>query len=129
MNTIIGWLTSALGPYIIGALAGIILSLATTVGYQAWQISGLRDDLAAKDATISKLQTDLQTQTDNRDACEQQLQDQNAAVDDLAKHGAQSAQDSNQRARAVIKRPQIAVRGSGAEAMNTWLDTLLSSRP
>ncbi len=129
MNTIIGWLSSALGPYIIGALAGVILSLAAFSGFQAWQISGLRDGLAASAETISQLRADLQTQSDNLDACELKLRDQNAAVDDLASQSAKSERDSNARARALIERPQVAVEGAGPEVMNTWLDALLSSRP
>jgi hypothetical protein len=129
MNTIIGWLSSALGPYIIGALAGIILSLCSAVGYQAWQISGLRETLSERDETILGLRADLQTAQINTGVCELKLQEQNGAVDAFAGQCEKTVADSNDRARVVIERPQIAVKGTGPEVMNTWLDELLSSRP
>lgn len=91
MTWLISKLSSALGPYIIGALILVILGMAGTIGWQAWTNHSLRTDIAELRSTLDKER--LQAAKDLLDANAKTREIERQAREDAAKAQQQHQQE------------------------------------
>lgn len=119
-------------PDLIGLKAkliagGIILAVILAVfGAQEWRISGLEDQITAKDATISTLTGDLAVAQANVATLTVTIDRQNTAVEALKAQ--KDALDAKVRESALAARKNraqsVSIKDTGVDAMNKFFEGL-----
>ncbi|MDY0087132.1 MAG: hypothetical protein RBS78_01040 [Coriobacteriia bacterium] len=106
------------------ALIGGILLMSAGTAVQSWRLNGARAEAAEARAALSTKQAEVLVCETNTATLEDAVEDQNAAVQDAREAGEAAAADAAARAREVLRRPLPATSAPGADAMNTWLESL-----
>lgn len=114
MRLIASLIAPSLLPYVVGAVAAVVLSLAAVIGWQTYvTIPLLRAQVAERDGKIAKAEA-------LRDQLEKAIASQNAEVERLAERCRRSSAAAS-RAGIEASIPKPFVRAETAEQLNDWL--------
>lgn len=114
MGFVLRWLGGAFGPYILAALAAVVLGMGATILVQRVSIADLKVEKSGCDADKGRLQG--------------AIEQQNAAVDRLAADCKSASGSADLAAVRVLNQVYAPPAGAGPKELNQWFELRLASR-
>ncbi|MDI3259456.1 MAG: hypothetical protein QJR02_07145 [Sinobacteraceae bacterium] len=124
MSWLLKQIAGAAGPYIVGALAALCLSLAGILWFERHvTIPGLESQLRVADANLVVANGQTAAANQQIDACRAQIDRQNSEIADMQR-AAKAAEEAARRAAASVRPPARPPAEKTAEAVNAYLRSL-----